>query len=915
MSYETPTYYGLRVNNNLSDVIDKAAVLKRLTLNIGDLNIIRGAASADGATRSDLVAISGLEVPLYKTLDRYIGDTSLYKDILSRSAGVDTTLRGNLQVNGPIGGSAIRYQFVDYTVRINYTVGTGTFILNERITSSTNSAIIKEIGSGYVVVKDIVGDVSSGTFTGSYSGATLTVATIVQNKDLKYADISTSRVSAWSTASAGTPSDADPIFYGGQIKVSNGGVISVDKITWGEAAQPRLRRPDNTPITGEIPTHTITTTINGATVKLFAMKSIPFKVKGFFKRFDGTVRFNQAVPNSRISWRIVNTSNSSDTQFYPELGSTSESYLQYRAVTAAERQVEIFYHPDYITGLFLENMGITELPAAELPALANLFIQNNNIVDMPNIKTFAPNLQGLSMSLNNLHLGTTENLRKFTKELAERLPSSLTYLRMMGTMFGSVRQTNNAGDLITTGLGGLTTYSVIEKACPNLVTIDFSRGSGAYFGPDDYDPAAYLPSMPNSLVNYYASNNDFRAIPQRGVKDLPNLVNFFVNGNWNMTDPTFNLSSNNLVNVYIGYTGLPIPNLSNKPSLVTFECQNARSAGPLHSNASVDTSYKFNGCGSLQNLYLWHGQVSGFIPKFKGNPNLRHVDLYASWPLTGGRPDNGEHGYADGKTFVMYNDTFNDAKNIQFFRVLSNSLLVGKGFEENTFKNLPALYYLFWYSYGRTGSGSTDIALPDISSCPNLQYFIMPVNNFTGPVPSMASNNRIHYVDLAVNKLTGPVPAFNNRLSLYYVFLNDNLLSSFPGFENTPNMIFAYLHNNQIQGKIPMLGDTSKAPSLQRLYLFNNQLNGYTPGSFAGLTRIQFLDVSRNSLYEFDLNNIIDDLYTNYQNAPRGRVSINLFGQTNAVGYNPSSAGTEREAEINEKIAFLRSKGWTITIG
>ena len=915
MSYETPTFYGFRVNNNLSDVIDKNAALKRLTLNIGDIDIIRGAASADGAVREDLIAISNLDQPLYKILDRYIGDTGTYRGILDDSAGVDSTLRGNLDVQGSIGGSAIRYRFIDYTVQINYTSGTGTFVLNEKITSGANSAIVKEVGSGFIIVKDIIGDVTAGTFTGSYSGATLTVETAQQAKDLKFADISTSRVSAWSTTT-NPPADSDPIFYGGQLRIADTGAVSVDRITWGETAQGRLRKPDNTFITGEIPTHTITTTINGAPIKLYAMKSIPLKLKGFFKRFDGTVNFNSAIPNSRISWRIVNVSDNNDVQLFAEQGSTSSSYLPYRALNAAERNIEIYYHPDFITELFTFGMGISELPAAQLPALRTLDVRANNIKDMPDIKFFAPSLETLSIQSNNLYLATDPDLRKFTKEVADRLPSTLRSLNMMGTFFGSIRQTDVNGNLITSGIGGINAYSVIEKACPVLTTFNCSRGSGAFFGPDDYDSLSHLPSMPESLVNYYTSSNDFRRIPARGVKDLPNLVNFEVNGNNNLVDAGFTLTSDKLVNVRIGNTRLVMPNLSLRPNLVTFEAQYARDAGPFHSNVAVDTSYKFSGCGALVNLFTYAAGITGFIPKFKGNTNLRHVDLYAAQSVTGGRPDNGEHGYADGKTHVMYKDTFNDAKNIGFFRVLSNSMLIGKGFEPDTFKNLPSLSYLFWYSYGRTGSGTDDVTLPDISSCPNLQYFIMPVNNFTGIVPSMTSNQRIFYVDLSSNRLTGPVPTYSNRLSLHYVFLNNNQLSAFPGFENTPNLIFAYLHNNQITGNIPMLGDTSKAPNLRQLFLFNNQMNGYTTGSFTGLTRIQRLDVSRNALTEFDLNNIVDDLFTNYQNAPRGGVNINLQSQSAAIGYSPSTAApSEREKEVAEKIEFLRSKGWTISIG
>jgi Leucine-rich repeat (LRR) protein len=260
----------------------------------------------------------------------------------------------------------------------------------------------------------------------------------------------------------------------------------------------------------------------------------------------------------------------------------------------------------------------------------------------------------------------------------------------------------------------------------------------------------------------------------------------------------------------------------------------------------------------------------------------------------------------------MYKDTFSDAKNISFFRVLSYNLLSGKGFEDGTFKNLRNLYYLFWYSYFRTGSGAT-VNLPDIASCSNLQYFIMAVNNFSGSVPSFVSNNSIYYVDLAYNQLSGPVPQFTNKFNFAYLFLHNNQLSSFTGFNNTTNLIFVYLQNNVITGAIPFL--SSNAPSLTRLYLFNNQFSTYEVGSFEQLTRIQVIDVSNNGLAQTDLNSIIDDLYKNYQLAPRRGVSINLRGQSRAPGYNPSSLGSEREQEIREKIDFLVASGWTINIG
>jgi Leucine-rich repeat (LRR) protein len=453
--------------------------------------------------------------------------------------------------------------------------------------------------------------------------------------------------------------------------------------------------------------------------------------------------------------------------------------------------------------------------------------------------------------------------------------------------------------------------SVIEARFPNLITLNLQRGSGPLFGPDNYDNLAFLPSVPPTCENYFVANNDFRRVPVVGLKNLLNLRNLNVYGNYSLTDASFSLDSFELVSVDIGNTFLPTPSLSSRTLLSSFSGNYNRNNNTLFAG-TTDPSYKFTNCSALRTLNYYAASISGFIPKFKGNFNLQSVDLYAAQNMTGGRPNNGEHGYADGTTFVMYKDTFNDAKGIRFFRVLSNNLLIGKGFEPDTFRNLSSLDYLYWYSYRRTGTGAV-VPLPDIASCPALRYMIMPVNNFSGSVPSFSTNDIIFYIDLSNNLLTGPVPSFNNKFRLAYVFLNNNQLSSFAGFENTPGMLFIYLQNNNITTPIPML--SGQTPGLQRLYLFNNSFSGYTVGSFVGLSRIQIIDISNNNLTESDLNNIIDDLYLNYISAPRRGVNVNLRAQARAVGYSPSDLGSEREQQIKEKIDFLRARGWTISIG
>jgi len=926
MSFKSQTYYGYKIGSNLSDMLNKLDALVQLNLNINDLDIIRNA-DAGGTKREDLISISNLSDPLYKTLDRYLGETGTYEKNLAGSSGIDSTLRGSLQVNGSVGGSAIRFKFLEYTRKLNYSSVTGTLIKNERLTDSADvntTGIIKEVGTGYVIIGDITGGpfLPGRTFTGSYSGASFTLTTTVNTTVVKFADISTSRVSAWSTTST-IPTLADPIFYGGQIKIVDPGKVSVDKINWGQTAIERLKQQSGTVngvpvyngpyITGEAATHTITVNVNGVDLKLYAMKSIPLKFRGYFKRFYGQINFTQATAGSRITWRVVNVNTSKDIQTYPELGSTSSSTLSYSVVNAAERDIEIYYNPDNINLISLSNSGITGLPDARLPALTSLNISYNSITEMPDIKTVAPNLTNLNIGANNLYLSLTPSLRVFTKEIADKLPSTLTSLNMGSTFNGSIRCVDNTGNPITTGIGGANSYSVIEKACPNLQVFNINRSGSPFFSSDDYDTVGYLPSMPDTLTTYIASSNGFYAIPARGVKQLPNLVTFNVLG-CPLTDPEFSLSSNFIQSVNISNTNLRIPDLSSKTTLVDFTCYSNGLRNGLYRDNNDEGTYKFSGCVSLQTLNFSFSSVEGFIPKFKNNTKLKNVYFYSANFITGGRPNNGEHGYSDGKTYVLYKDTFIDCPGITTFQVNSNSLLVGKGFEPDTFKNLASLTYLYWYSYGRTGLGG-GVQLPDISSCAKLTTFIMSGNNFEGPVPSMASNNNISNIQLSNNKLTGPIPKFENRLNLNYLYLDNNNLTQFNGFKGTSKLYYVYIQNNQITGEIPMLSGSSNSPNLNYFFANNNQFTSYAPGSFAGLKNLYTLDISNNNLTAYDINNIIDDLYALYILTKRGYININIKNQSGAVGYVPTATGTAREKEIYDKIVFLRSKRWTITIG
>ena len=106
MALSNPKLYGLNVLSYLADVENKNQALAALNLPPLDLEIIDGSASS--ANRRDWVSLSRLNSPIYKTLSRFSGDSSIYESALEDRAGLRGTLFGGLEINGRLSGNAIR---------------------------------------------------------------------------------------------------------------------------------------------------------------------------------------------------------------------------------------------------------------------------------------------------------------------------------------------------------------------------------------------------------------------------------------------------------------------------------------------------------------------------------------------------------------------------------------------------------------------------------------------------------------------------------------------------------------------------------------------------------------------------------------------------------------------------------------
>ena len=884
MTLTNPRIFGLNVNSLLTDVEKKNTAIQNLGINPLDLDIIRGSKNAS-MDRFDWISFSRLKGPIYKTLDRFSNESTRFVSILLNRAGTDQTLFGNLDINGSLSGSAIRYRYRDFN----------------------------------------------------------------QNS-FRIADISTSRVSAWSSSdSRANNQDLSVqklarISYGARVGIIDGGKLQFDPQSTatqslgdaqtstfnqqipGPAGQPRLQTtivPEAKEFPSELPTSTIKCKIGNDIIRLYAMKGIPLVFKGFFRNLDALVKFNYiniGGQDIKASWKIVETANANLYTNYINK-ETNTSFINYRSPVSRERFIQFYYNPNKITEIQIRNANIRELPAVRLSNVCEtLDFAYNQIKTFPNFSFIASNLKTLRTMRNPFYLSDIESERSLNTNVLNKIPQSLRTLEFEGSFYGSIER------------------NIISERLYDLTYFHIGRGGGVAFNQDSR-PAngiqnslgvvanagsdSFCPDVPRGVTYYNITSNDFRNVDmndvavggtvngityQRGscsFKTLPDLQYLYVSSNYYLSDAKSpsdltlaSATNNRIIEINYSVTALKIPtNLQGCSSLVSYSATHNRD----HANQLlVGSAFKFSGCVNLKTLNFYAtnlGQIN--FPNFN-NELLETLDMrYTS--IKGGAPDT-----ADGsQESVITADTFRNATKLKDFRVISNNL--GSGFpdeknkiDQDAFTFNTSLEVLEINSGGSLLGGISQL----FSNNPNLRHLNLTNNGFTGSPPNFLTNSNLTYVNLSSNQLNGIIPSYSGNIQQLY--LQNNQLTQINAPGTLASLSTYQAHNNAIVGDVP---DFSGCSNVRSITLNNNKLTGYTIGALVSLYKINYIDLSFNFLSSTSLDNILVDLLDNWKSIKRGGVTINLKNQrsqTNPdIRFRPSETGYAAARQ-------LVSNGWSI---
>tara|TARA_R110000782_G_scaffold38058_1_gene89674 strand:- start:3474 stop:5999 length:2526 start_codon:yes stop_codon:yes gene_type:complete len=723
----------------------------------------------------------------------------------------------------------------------------------------------------------------------------------------KNADISTSRVSSWSTI--GTGADAF-ISYGGEIKVV-GPQLTLSSLKTTVA-------PIGKTFRSEVPTHIVKLDINGVSKSFLAMKGIPLEWTGFFRNAylqAAVTPVSDSAGQVPITWRVTNEDNGQSynsgdgSSSFPQnigVGSFgSPTVYDFRDSRSRPRKLEFFYDPSKVLELRMPNINLSDWTTVSLPALRRLVINSNDFYQLPSFRDgtssktslsldgLAPALTHVDISSNNLSRARdSSNVQITANEQLNTLPTSLISLTMNGSF--------NDGTII----------DLLDHT--NLTTLNFSsyyarRASRRQSG-------TISPKVATSIQRYSLSHQSFQQMCH-GVTSSTNLaylafphcgINSADNGSGTRVELT--IASTSLAEFHSYSNHHQVVDMNGNTNLKIYIQQRSNANGIGGTSAQKGVSGKFTGCTALNRLDLYNsGIVADIGTVYQNLPALNYIEARYSG-ISGEFRDNSFTGSPSMQTILLAGSNLgllsNNLYGTDFFGTAASST------NGTVFHNTPDIRNV--YAYSNKNIRGT---LPDFSLSEQLRVVYLHNTGLSGNLTSFGNNDLLRYIRIDYTKngadggISGSVPAFSTP-ALNYLFLTYNNLSGQVPDLTCPYLYYLYLGQNALTGTIP---DLRGCVRLYYIQLNNNLMTSYNAGNLQYNIYARTIDLSNNRLVQNTGPTIIDDLLKNWTANPRSGVSVNMLGNNGLTEATTRADGSgDGENSTSVKLDTLRQKGWSI---
>ncbi|CAN1134280.1 Receptor-like protein 50 [Linum perenne] len=518
--------------------------------------------------------------------------------------------------------------------------------------------------------------------------------------------------------------------------------------------------------------------------------------------------FNTTVPTGIGNLTYLRYLNLSSAGFYGQIPAAISGLTKLVGL-----DLSMLYFPGAPT-MKLENPNLLEL-VKNLAQLVDLRLDGVNISAQGNQWC-----QALASSVKNLEALSMSNCF-----LSGRIDSSLSKLQSLSVI--------RLSSCLLNGEFPETIFQV-----PSLELLDLSN-NGLLHG--------VLPDFPqnHSMQTLLLSGTNFSGMLPASMGNLGKLSRIELEGcNFNGPVPKSMEDLTQLVYVDLAsnhFTG-PIPSLGLSKNLVHLDLSyNQESFQELvfvdlrHNAFSGSIPSSLFAIPSLQKLQLSFNQLRGWAPEFTNVTSsvLDTLDL-SSNSMEGSIPRS-IFELRSLKEILLSSNRFNGSVQLNWIRSLQNLTTL-----DLSYNNL---------TIDASGNSSTSSSFPQFGTLKlassNLRMF-----------PKLGNQTWLANLDLSDNNIEGILPRWIlESTTLSHLNLSHNHLTGLEVPISLPRLIVLDMHDNQLQGDIPIIPSSSYFFSLS-----NNSLTGAIPTSICTAAFLGVLDLSNNKLNDTIPNCLMENI-------------------------------------------------------